>query len=223
MQSSNGWVGGLGMGYQFAPWFRADASVEFRNTLSAGHTSSFFDCITGVEGVTTTDNGTTQNVGVRGLYGKCFSKSSAHLKRIGFLANGYVDMGAWGGVTPYVGIGVGVTRGAFSGKSNWHTSNDGSEYAPEITAPDGFPATFVASSPAPENFTFGKQSKRVSVSNSSVNFTWALMAGLAYDISAHAKLDVGYRFLNQGTFAPGSAERDSKVHELRIGVRYMVE
>lgn len=223
MKSSNGWLGSLGMGYQFTPWFRTDASVEFRNTRRTRHTSPTFDCIGGVEGVDETVNGVTTPVGLRGLYSRCFSQSSADLKRLAALFNGYIDLGTWGGLTPYVGAGAGVSRGVFSAKSNWHTTNDGSEYAPEIIPTPGFPSRFVESPPDLTDFSFGKQSKRVSVANEKINFTWALMAGIAYDIGPNSKIDIGYRFLNQGTFAPGGAARDQSVHELRVGLRYMVE
>jgi opacity protein-like surface antigen len=223
MKSSNGWLGSLGMGYQFTPWFRTDASVEFRNTRRTRHTSATFYCIGGVEGVDETVNGVTTPIGLRGLYSRCFSQSSADLKRLAALFNGYIDLGTWGGLTPYVGAGAGVSRGVFSAKSNWHTTNDGSEYAPEIIPTPGFPSRFVDSPPDLTDFSFGKQSKRVSVANDKINFTWALMAGIAYDIGPNSKIDIGYRFLNQGTFAPGAAARDQSVHELRVGLRYTVD
>jgi opacity protein-like surface antigen len=56
------------------------------------------------------------------------------------------------------------------------------------------------------------------------------MAGFAYDISDHAKLDVGYRYLNAGkyTSAPSpitgqTSTRTLSSQEVRVGLRYMID
>lgn len=62
------------------------------------------------------------------------------------------------------------------------------------------------------------------------NFSWALMAGAAYDISDNWKLDANYRYLNIGavktkTFSSSGAASgikydDLAAHEVRVGLRY---
>jgi opacity protein-like surface antigen len=66
-------VFGLGVGYKFNNWLRADVTVDyaFRTELT-------------------------------GLAGARFWNSAT-------LVNGYVDLGTWWGVTPYVGAGVGAS------------------------------------------------------------------------------------------------------------------
>jgi opacity protein-like surface antigen len=61
---------GLGVGYRFNNWFRADATVDyaFRSDLGA-----------------------------------------ARLWTSSALVNGYIDLGTWWGVTPYIGAGIGAS------------------------------------------------------------------------------------------------------------------
>jgi opacity protein-like surface antigen len=55
------------------------------------------------------------------------------------------------------------------------------------------------------------------------------MAGVAYQLTDHAFLDFGYRYVNLGTYSATSAVtglttkvRDD-VQEFRFGVRYMID
>jgi opacity protein-like surface antigen len=78
---------GLGVGYQFNNWLRADVTGEFRSK------ASFHGQIVDRSGgVTLPDNMTA-------------SKSEWL-----FLANAYVDLGTWWCVTPFVGAGIGMSR-----------------------------------------------------------------------------------------------------------------
>lgn len=51
------------------------------------------------------------------------------------------------------------------------------------------------------------------------SFAWALMAGVGVDVFSHTKLDIGYRYLNNGTVL------GTKVYyqEIRAGLRYMID
>ncbi len=51
------------------------------------------------------------------------------------------------------------------------------------------------------------------------SFAFALMAGVAFDIYDHTKIDVGYRYLNNGTLFGQKVD----FQEGRIGVRYMID
>ena len=142
-------------------------------------------------------------IGISALSGDCVSGQDARFKRTGLLANAYIDLGTWAGVTPYVGAGAGVTYAKVDGVYDWYTGNNGAAYAPNIPYPTGFPPVWVtgAGTPttAPAGFTFGQQSRRVDVSRSQTKFTWALMAGLTLDVAANTKIDLGYRFVNMGS------------------------
>jgi opacity protein-like surface antigen len=46
--------------------------------------------------------------------------------------------------------------------------------------------------------TFGHINWDRAVTVHKFGFAWALMAGVAYDLTTHAKLDLGYHYLNLG-------------------------
>jgi len=83
---------GLGFGYKFNNWFRADLTGEYRSGVNYDSTvwyQSGANCAAG---------GATY----------CGDAYSGEVKTGLFLANGYLDMGTWYGFTPYIGGGVGV-------------------------------------------------------------------------------------------------------------------
>lgn len=51
------------------------------------------------------------------------------------------------------------------------------------------------------------------------NLAWALMAGIAIDVYDHTKLDIGYRYLNNGSILGTNLY----YHEIRAGLRYMID
>src|SRR6267142_1310422 len=78
---------GLGVGYRFNNWFRGDITGEYRGN------SQFF----GTDAVT---------------FPGGFGTDTYHATKSEWvvLANGYVDLGTWWGVTPFIGAGVGGAR-----------------------------------------------------------------------------------------------------------------
>ena len=65
------------------------------------------------------------------------------------------------------------------------------------------------------------------------NFAWALMAGVAYDLSPAYKIEVAYRYLNMGKGSQSLAcggptcgdsinYKDIDAHEFKIGLRWML-
>ncbi|WP_458757873.1 outer membrane protein [Afipia sp. TerB] len=84
---------GIGAGYQFNNWFRADITGEYRGNANfhGADLVSFNGVQTGV------DN-----------YG---GSKSEWL----FLANAYADLGTWWCITPFVGVGIGTSRNTISG------------------------------------------------------------------------------------------------------------
>jgi opacity protein-like surface antigen len=177
------WNIGFGFGYRFNDWFRTDATFAYH------HTTDF--------------RGTTGGECAPWIDGKCFSKEKAQVTKFTALANAYVDLGHWWGVSPYVGAGIG---GAFIDWSNYHFVN-------VCEGPCG-------------GFVFGGHDWW---SNSDWHFAWALMAGVAVDLTPNLALDVGYRFVNiddgviikDNEFLNGDVKfKDLREHEARIGLRY---
>jgi len=140
----------------------------------------------------------------------CRSEDSSTASALSLMANGYVDLGTYVGFTPYVGGGLGMTY------VDWGSLGS-NVYCVGATCPAAFAQSI-------ENG--GEKSWR---------FTWALMAGVAYDISKNWKVDLGYRYrsieggpmfefdpASQLVGATGTQGEDPgfNSHEVRIGLRY---
>jgi len=164
---------GGGIGYQFAPMLRADVTIDHR--LGASFSGVRPDPVFTIRDI-------------------------ADFESTTYLLNGYVYLGSWSGVTPYVGGGVGVA------------SNRLTNISREVT--DG--TTFVSHVDLPRY--------------TATNFAWALMAGVAADLGSGFKVDIGYRYMHLGDahsrldgIQAGIRTKDVNAHEFRIGTRYMIE
>ncbi len=86
---------GVGVGFQFNRWLRADITGEYRSKVDfSGH-----------------DTGTADGVAFTNNYD---AKKSEWL----VLANAYADLGTYSGLTPYVGAGIGAARTTIHGFSD---------------------------------------------------------------------------------------------------------
>ncbi len=97
------WSGGLGFGYIFNRWLRADVTAEilkgdFTGSTAAAATAGV-DCGLGVN------------------YG-CTSGDAASFTGYSLMANAYADLGTFKHITPYVGAGLGVTSLRWDDLSN---------------------------------------------------------------------------------------------------------
>ena len=128
------------------------------------------------------------------------SREEADVSAFTTMANLYADLGTWHGVTPYVGAGIGASYINVSGY--------------DYTNPNGI----TGSVRGDKNWSF----------------SWALMAGVGYEVTDNLTLDVGYRYLNLGDGKTkktgGGFNGDVPVkikhlqaHEMRVGVRYMLD
>lgn len=200
-----GYTASLGAGYQINRWFRVDLIGDFHQPVSSSFStaSGSIPCTTGIYYTTNTNGSTTQNV----TNGGCSGTYSAVLRSYDVLLNGYVDLGTWYGVTPYVGAGVGLSFGHYQ-TSSTYTQLDGSSYNVYYTDPN-----------TGETF-HGDYDHHAS--GTYYNLAWALMAGFAVDIFDHTKLDVGYRYLNLGSI-PGVTSKALTSQEVRVGIRYMID
>ncbi len=159
---------GFGGGYKYQ-WFRADVTVDYANRGK-------------FQGDTAT---------VPSYY-------TAKLDSFTILANAYLDLGTWSGITPYVGAGVGTT----------HLRTH--EYTNITIQEPGFSV----------------------VDTTRWNLSYAGMAGIAVHFSPKMILDVGYRYLKMGDAVSGPEPpaytdrtylRDLKAHEIRIGLRWVLD
>lgn len=144
----------------------------------------------------------------------CRSEDSARYNGMSLMANGYVDLGTYAGFTPYAGAGVGYTYLRWADLNNDTYCVDGAAACPP-------PQAYLSSTTHP-----GEKSWR---------FTYALMAGVAYDVSRNLKLDMGYKYSKIGTgnqsrfdatnITAGASgyqviDKGFAKHEVRVGLRY---
>lgn len=207
----NGYEGSLGGGYVFNQWFRADLTFEVHNQVKQNGQTSSFNCIEAL-GPVKDSSGTV--VGSYPIYGSCYTKYRERISRAAGLINGYVDLGTWSAITPYVGAGVGAARNQAVGSAKQYFTNQ-TAYAPTFTDPYSG-ATFY-------------EYKDKSYKTSKYSFAFALMAGVAIDVAPHIKFDVGYRYVNLGTVKAYDTSTGNFVskkvnsNEVRAGVRYLID
>jgi opacity protein-like surface antigen len=148
----------VGVGYQINNWLRFDVTGEYRG---GSH-------LQGLEQVAIPSQG-YQNAN---FY-------RADTSSIIGLVNGYVDLGTWYGLTPFVGAGVGIANNRLSGLTDTGFTYPGNGL--------GFPT----------GGYFSDASK--------TNLAWALMAGVDFNVTQNLKLELGYRYLDYGKFQSGAS------------------
>jgi opacity protein-like surface antigen len=180
---------GVGVGYQFNSWFRADVTGQYRGNSNLKATDRF--------------TGTASGAAYSGIDNYSASKSEWLV-----LANGYVDLGTWWCVTPFVGAGIGAARVSIANFTDTGTNN----------LP--FTTTSFASAPT----------------GSKWNLAWAAHAGLAYKVNPNVTLELAYSYVNLGegqtgvlTTYDGNTSnnvfkfKDITSHDLKLGVRWNLD
>ncbi|MGU3664757.1 outer membrane protein [Methylobacterium sp. A49B] len=218
----SGGFAGVGVGYQFTPFFRGDITGEYR--YSTGLRGSEYY------------RGPDYDDGL-GSYG--VNKSSGSFDSAVVLANAYFDLGTWYGITPFIGGGVGY---AFNHVSSYSTNQQftsptyGYDYANPIYGCDcGAPSynyrpVYDNNGNPVYNTNSGTKFYK---DKSSGSFAWALHAGLAYNVTDAFKVELAYRYLNLGKAETGAGYvpcctgalpavkvKDIEAHDVKIGLRY---
>lgn len=189
---------GVGAGYQFNDWFRMDGTAERFSGAFTGTTVGLSPCSTLVAYTGTT----------------CASNDTQDYTAYQLMANAYVDLGTYVGVTPYLGAGIGFTGITYGTLTNSLYCVPGASACP-VGATAIAPVTHAG--------------------ESDWRLTYSAMAGIGYTMSQNVKLDVGYRYSkiasgNQFKFdaasiaagATGTQGKDAGFdrHEFKVGVRY---
>jgi opacity protein-like surface antigen len=179
----------VGVGYQLNNWFRFDVTAQYRGR-SNFHGSQF---TTAFAGSALVDNYTA-------------SKSETV-----FMANGYVDLGTWWCVTPFIGAGVGTSYNQISSFRD-----------------DGFGNTFGVARPS---------SIVYAADNGKFNFAWALHAGVGYKVTPNTTIELAYSYMNLGDATTGVNSNFAGTatpqfpwtmktitsNDLKLGVRFNLE
>ncbi|GGB32928.1 outer surface protein [Roseibium aquae] len=171
------WMVGLGVGYKFNSYLRTDLTVDYEAPAQVKGYAPCFGCVGG------------------------FSTETADIDVWTVMLNGYLDIGTWNNITPYVGGGIGAAWVNTSGQTSVNPGVGGTT----TTTYDG--------------------------SNSEWNFAWALMAGASYAVTPNFAIDAGYRYKDLGEaktvrlhdVGTGSTRikyEDLTAHEFRLGARY---
>jgi opacity protein-like surface antigen len=203
---------GLGIGYQLNQWLRADATLEWRGGahMTAVDQLNERGTYTQVFPDGTNSGGQSYGRPLRNFY-------RGNISSIVGLVNGYIDLGTFWGITPYIGAGVGFAQNRLSGLTDQgylYNSLNGQGY------------------PTGGYWQSGRKT----------NFAWALMAGLSYSVSANLKLEIGYRYMNLGKMGSGASHcfngdgsnggysscnwrissNKLESHDIRVGMRWML-
>jgi opacity protein-like surface antigen len=226
------WSAEAGAGYQFNQWFRADLTYTYYGDQPIHGDGPQVLCPQSLDPVYS-DSTDTTIIGVTPGTNTCTPKEEASVQKNLFLANGYVDLGNYWGVTPYIGAGIGTAYLNATQTVNFYNDNDGSPYRAVLSMPNNvpLPITYYSATTGQiinEHYNMGAQNWDYSQSTSKWNFAFALMAGFSYDLSANLKLDLGYRYANFGSMSfkslSGALFNSSlSSQEVRLGLRYIVD
>ena len=224
--------GGLGFGYRFSDYLRVDATWDYRAGAGVNRSATVI-CPYSLDGAFSKSTGYLQ-----GYFYKpaetCEGIMSVRQHANTFLANAYVDLGAWRGITPYLGGGLGATVNSMQGSLNYYETANGQPYAADLTPIGAFPLLWVDPYGAPITpqpaIAFAAQNWNRKINSTIVGFAWALMAGFSYQIAPSVSIDLDYRYLNSGASRTlvnpqtGATLRQSNVsHQVRLGVRYLIQ
>jgi opacity protein-like surface antigen len=145
----------LGGGYQFASWLRADVTGEYRgNAHFHGQQVAQFGTVILPDDYT--------------------ASKSEWL----FLANGYVDLGTWWHVTPFIGAGIGTSRNTISSFTDIGATQAGLGGGSILST------------------TYGENASKWQLA-------YAAYAGLAYEVAPGFAVELSYRYVNLGKAATG--------------------
>ncbi len=230
--SGAGFTGDLGFGYRINNIVRMDATWDY--WTSPSRTRSFaVICPYGLQGVANPITGAPAGY----LYdptNTCAGTTSLSQHNDAFLANGYVDLGTYGGFTPYLGGGVGLNVSFPQGSASFLETANGLPYAANLTSNGAFPAVWVNPAGQPINpqpaIPFAAQNWNGSINATTYRFAFALAAGFGFQLSPSATLDVGYRYLNAGQSnllvnpQTGLTVKQNNVsQQILVGVRYLLQ
>ncbi|TPN41286.1 outer membrane protein [Mesorhizobium sp. B1-1-6] len=162
----------IGFGYHFTDYLRADLNLGYLpgNKIGIGYDDS-----------ATAAEATLKNYAFSGML------------------NGYVDLGTYVGITPYVGAGIGIVRSTHKLSASYFTDN-------------GDPAD-----------DFGLSDDKTKYS-----FAYTLNAGLAYQVSKNVSVDLGYQYFSAPDAEYVTAEsltsfpvhKGISNHQVKLGLRY---
>ncbi|KUM23267.1 hypothetical protein AU467_10010 [Mesorhizobium loti] len=179
-ESEDAYFASIGVGYHFNDYLRADLNLGY---LPGNKVSfSYDDTATVVAPATATvASGNLKNFAVSGIL------------------NGYVDLGTYVGLTPYVGAGVGIVRSKYDLSASYFTDNGD----------------------ATDDFVEHSSKAKYSVA-------YTLNAGVAYQVSKNVLIDLGYQYfsapdaeyITAASLNSFPVHKGISNHQVKLGLRY---
>lgn len=148
---------GIGIGYEFNNWLRVDVTGEYRGKA----------------------NFHGMDVGAIPGGGFADDRYTASKSELTFMLNGYVDLGTWWNITPFIGAGVGTSRNTISNFGDFSVCVNSLS-----CAGNGGSDAFANAA-------------------STWSFAWALHAGLAYQVTPNLAIELAYRYIDLGNAKSG--------------------
>lgn len=170
----------IGFGYHFNDYLRADLNLGYLpgNKIGVGYD----DTLTVVSPATAT-------------------VASGSLKNYAYslMLNGYVDLGTYVGITPYVGGGVGVVQSTHKLSASYFTDNNDPT----------------------DDFVQGDDKTKYSLA-------YTLNAGLAYQVTKNVSVDLGYQYFSApdaeyvtaASLTSYPVKKGISNHQVKLGLRY---
>jgi opacity protein-like surface antigen len=169
----------IGFGYHFNDYLRADLNLGYLpgNKIGIGYDDS---AIVTLPTLPTVASASLQNYAFSGML------------------NGYVDLGTYVGITPYLGAGIGVVRSTHKLSANYIDNNDPTS---QLTQQDD---------------------------KTKYSLAYTLNAGLAYQVSKNVSVDLGSQYFSAPDAEYVTAEsltsfpvhKGISNHQLKLGLRY---
>ena len=174
------------------------------------------------EPVTTVDNDTDWRR-------DCMVEASARNSAWNGMLNGYIDLGTFAGITPYVGAGIGALMTRTKVSASARCDNSSVSNTRNVGDPSSDTGMVTTETTTTFNCRGGdNQTVEVgSLSHTDFHLLYGLSAGLSYQISQNTSLDVGYQYLNAPGIKYYAVSDDGVVqrkgmdaHQVKVGLRY---
>jgi len=225
---------GLGIGYRYNDYLRFDATYEYRTGAGTSQVNGGIVCPYYAAGETSQGGPTPILLGYAYETNQtCNSYLTLKQHNNVGLANAYVDLGTYWGITPYIGAGAGLNVNSASGTLNYFKTSDGTSYRADLSPTGQYPHIWVdpygnAINPQP-NIPFAPQNWDRKINSTTYSLAIALMAGVGIQLTPNATLDLNYRYLNLGTTklslnngAGAVITSKNNAQDLRVGMRYLL-
>ncbi|SDA78518.1 outer membrane protein [Mesorhizobium qingshengii] len=175
-ESEDAYFASVGFGYHFNDYLRADLNLGYFPGNKVNF--SYDDTATATPSIVASGN--LKNYAIAGIL------------------NGYVDLGTYVGITPYLGAGIGIVRSTRKLSASYTDLNDSAN-------------------------SFAVQDNK-----SQYSLAYTLNAGLAYQVSKNVSVDLGYQYFSAPSAEYVTAEsltsfpvkKGISNHQVKLGLRY---